>query len=82
MFHVKRRCYANLVQENEARRGSRKNGALVILTISREASEIMAMKNPPHVGGLVRREAIEQFGLTATEAAKVLGLGGRRFRAC
>ncbi len=34
-----------------------------------------AMKNPPHVGGLIRREVIEPLGLTVTEAAKVLGVG-------
>ncbi|MGA7871824.1 MAG: HigA family addiction module antitoxin [Candidatus Binatus sp.] len=33
------------------------------------------MKNPPHVGGLIRREVIEALGLTVTEAAKVLGVG-------
>jgi addiction module HigA family antidote len=36
---------------------------------------IMAMKNPPHVGGLIRRQVIEPLGLTVTEAAKVLGVG-------
>ena len=35
----------------------------------------MAMKNPPHVGGLIRREVIEPLGLTVTEAAKVFGVG-------
>jgi addiction module HigA family antidote len=35
----------------------------------------MAMKNPPHVGGLIRREVIEPLGLTVTRAAKVLGVG-------
>ena len=33
------------------------------------------MKNPPHVGGLIRREVIEPLGLTVTEAARVLGVG-------
>ena len=33
------------------------------------------MKNPPHVGGLIRREVIEPLGLTVTEAAKVLHVG-------
>jgi len=41
----------------------------------KEALEIMPMKNPPHVGGLIRREVIEPLGLTVTEAAKVLGVG-------
>jgi antitoxin HigA-1 len=35
----------------------------------------MAMKTPPHVGGLIRRQVIEPLGLTVTEAAKVLGVG-------
>ena len=35
----------------------------------------MPMKNPPHVGGLIRREVIEPLGLTVTEAAKVLQVG-------
>ncbi len=35
----------------------------------------MAMKNPPHVGGVIRREVIEPLGLTVTGAAKALGVG-------
>jgi addiction module HigA family antidote len=35
----------------------------------------MPMKNPPHVGGLIRRQVVEPLGLTVTEAAKVLGVG-------
>ncbi len=35
----------------------------------------MAMKNPSHVGGVIRREVIEPLGLTVTEAAKALGVG-------
>jgi addiction module HigA family antidote len=35
----------------------------------------MPMKNPPHVGGLIRREVIEPLGLTVTQAAKALGVG-------
>jgi addiction module HigA family antidote len=35
----------------------------------------MPMKNPPHVGGLIRREVIAPLGLTVTEAAKALGVG-------
>ena len=37
--------------------------------------KFVTMKNPPHVGGLIRREVIEPLGLTVTEAAKVLGVG-------
>ena len=35
----------------------------------------MPMKNPPHVGGLIRREVIQPLGLTVTGAAKVLHVG-------
>src|SRR6266852_9509169 len=35
----------------------------------------MHMKNPPHAGGLIRREVIEPLGLTVTHAAKALGVG-------
>jgi antitoxin HigA-1 len=35
----------------------------------------MAMQNPPHVGGVIRRQVIEPLGLTVTQAAKVLGVG-------
>jgi len=40
-----------------------------------EVLGIMPMKNPPHVGGLIRREVIEPLGLTVTGAAKVLHVG-------
>ncbi|HEX8740123.1 MAG TPA: HigA family addiction module antitoxin [Casimicrobiaceae bacterium] len=32
------------------------------------------MKNPPHPGGLIRREIIEPLGLTVTSAAAALGV--------
>ena len=35
----------------------------------------MPMKNPPHVGGVIRRQVIEPLGLTVTQAAKALGVG-------
>jgi antitoxin HigA-1 len=35
----------------------------------------MPMKNPPHIGGVIRREVIEPLGLTVTQAAKALGVG-------
>ncbi len=35
----------------------------------------MPMKNPPHVGGVIRREVIEPLGLSVTEAAKALKVG-------
>jgi len=34
----------------------------------------MPMKNPPHPGGLVRREIVEPLGLSVTEAAGALGV--------
>jgi antitoxin HigA-1 len=32
------------------------------------------MKNPPHPGGVLRRQVIDPLGLTVTQAAKVLGV--------
>ena len=34
----------------------------------------MTMQNPPHPGGIVRRQCLEPLGLTVTEAAKGLGV--------
>jgi antitoxin HigA-1 len=34
----------------------------------------MSMRNPPHPGGIVRRQCLEPLGLTVTEAAKGLGV--------
>lgn len=34
----------------------------------------MPMKNPPHPGGLIRREIIEPLGLSVSTAAKILGV--------
>ena len=36
----------------------------------------MAMRNPPHPGGIVRRQCLEPLGLSVTRAAE--GLGVRR----
>jgi addiction module HigA family antidote len=33
-----------------------------------------SMHNPPHPGGIVRRECLEPLGLSVTEAAKALGV--------
>ena len=38
-------------------------------TITREIAE-MRMKNPPHIGGFIRREVIEPLGLSVTDAAQ------------
>ena len=32
------------------------------------------MRNPPHPGGIVRRQCLEPLGLSVTEAAKGLGV--------
>lgn len=34
----------------------------------------MAMKNPPHPGGVVLRQCVEPLGLTITDAAAALGV--------
>jgi addiction module HigA family antidote len=34
----------------------------------------MAMKNPPHPGGVILRQCIEPLGVTITEAAAALGV--------
>ena len=34
----------------------------------------MAMQNPPHPGGVVRRQCLEPLGLTVTRAAAGLGV--------
>ena len=34
----------------------------------------MRMKDPPHIGGFIRREVIEPLGLSVTEAARALGV--------
>ena len=34
----------------------------------------MAMRNPPHPGGIVRRQCLEPLGLSVTAAAKGLGI--------
>lgn len=34
----------------------------------------MSMKNPPHVGGYIRREIVVPLGLSVTDAASALGV--------
>ena len=34
----------------------------------------MPMKNPPHPGGIIRRQVIEPLGLTVSRAADILGV--------
>jgi len=40
---------------------------------ARERTEV-AMRNPPHPGGIVRRQCLEPLGLSVTEAARGLGV--------
>ena len=35
---------------------------------------VMAMQNPPHPGGIVKRQCLEPLGLTVTQAAEGLGI--------
>ena len=34
----------------------------------------MAMRNPPHPGGIIRRQCLEPLSLSITDAAKALGV--------
>ena len=42
-------------------------------TITRKV-KFMAMHNPPHPGGIVRRQCLEPLNLSVTQAAKALGV--------
>ena len=44
----------------------------IIWIITRELA--MAMHNPPHPGGIVRRQCLEPLGLSVTAAARGLGV--------
>ena len=39
----------------------------------------MTMQNPPHPGGIVRRQCLEPLGLSVTEAANGLGITRQAF---
>jgi antitoxin HigA-1 len=43
-------------------------------TIEMREQIVMAMRNPPHPGGIVRRQCLEPLRLTVTDAAKGLGV--------
>ena len=45
----------------------------IVSTIFDE-DRIFAMHNPPHPGGIVRRQCLEPLGLTVTRAAEGLGV--------
>jgi addiction module HigA family antidote len=44
------------------------------MSIIIKGQKSMAMKNPPHPGGIVRRQCLEPLSLSVTEAAKALGV--------
>ena len=39
----------------------------------------MAMQNPPHPGGIVRRQCLEPLGLSVTRAAEHIGVSRQSF---
>ena len=45
-----------------------------LIIVGSERSRAMAMVNPPHPGGIVKRECLEPLGLSVTRAAEGLGL--------
>jgi antitoxin HigA-1 len=45
-----------------------------IIWIIIRKGELMAMRNPPHPGGIVRRQCLDPLDLSVTEAAKGLGV--------
>ncbi len=42
-------------------------------TITKKAKS-MTMRNPPHPGGIIRRQCLEPLSLSVTEAARALGV--------
>jgi antitoxin HigA-1 len=44
------------------------------LSLKVRTQTAMAMHNPPHPGGIVRRQCLEPLGLSVTEAARGLGV--------
>lgn len=45
-----------------------------ITLTSIDEGRIMAVRNPPHPGGIVRRQCLEPLGLSVTRAAEGLGV--------
>jgi addiction module HigA family antidote len=44
------------------------------LNLNAHSEHLLPMKDPPHVGGFIRRENVEPLRLTVTDAARVLGV--------
>ena len=47
---------------------------MLITSTATDEDETMAMQNPPHPGGIVRRQCLEPLGLSVTKAAAGLGV--------
>src|SRR5579885_48505 len=45
-----------------------------LLGLSLRRASHMPMHNPPHPGGIIRRQCLDALGLSVTEAAKGLGI--------
>ena len=39
-----------------------------------DSSEVVVNMTPPHPGEFIRREVVEEYGLSVTEAAEILGV--------
>lgn len=39
-----------------------------------DEEDVMAMQNPPHPGGIVKRQCLEPLGLSVTKAAEGIGV--------
>jgi len=46
----------------------------LITSTTIDEGKVMAMKNPPHPGGIVKRQCLEPLGLSVTKAAVGLGV--------
>src|SRR5450759_5957415 len=49
-------------------------GGCRLYRLSLERTKLMALRNPPHPGGIVRRQCLDPLDLSVTEAAKGLGV--------
>jgi addiction module HigA family antidote len=49
-------------------------GGCRLYRLSLERTKLMAMRNPPHPGDIVRRQCLDPLDLSVTEAAKGLGV--------
>lgn len=47
---------------------------MLITSITINPGNMMAMQNPPHPGGIIRRQCLEPLGLSVTRAAEGIGV--------